>query len=102
VVVVGRAATAVLSRTREALHVRLVAPREFRLAVAAERLGCPPAKAAAVLDETDRMRARYNREYYRRDWADPLNSHLVINTGLVGFDGAAEVIVGRARGMGMG
>jgi cytidylate kinase len=101
VVVVGRAATAVLSRTRQALHVRLVAPRDFRLAVAAERLGCPPAKAAAVLDETDRMRARYNREYYRRDWADPLNYHLVINTGLVGFDGAAEVIVGRARGMGM-
>jgi cytidylate kinase len=101
VVVVGRAATAVLSRTTQALHVRLVAPREFRVGVAAERLGCQAAKAAALLEATDRMRARYNREYYRRDWADPVNYHLVINTGLLGFAGATAVIVERARAMGL-
>jgi cytidylate kinase len=100
VVLVGRAATAVLSREADALHVRLVAPRAFRMQVAAARLGCSAEKAAAVLDETDKMRARYNREYYHRDWNDPLNYHLVINTGVLGFEGAAEVVVGRARAMG--
>jgi len=100
VVLVGRAAPAVLLREVDALHVKLVAPRVFRIQVAAVRLGCNAEKAATVLDQTDKMRARYNREYYRRDWDDPVNFHLVLNTGVLGFDGATEVIVARARAVG--
>ena len=100
VVLVGRAAPAVLSREADALHVKLVAPRAFRIQVAASRLGCAADKAALVLDQTDKNRARYLREYYRRDWDDPVNYHLVLNTGVLGFDGATEMIVARARGMG--
>ena len=78
--------------------MKLVAPRAFRIQVAAARLGCDADKAATVLDQTDKMRARYNREYYRRDWDDPVNFHIVLNTGVLGFDGATDVIVaGRAR-----
>ncbi len=58
VVVVGRAAPAVLERQANALHVKLVAPRAWRIEVAAARLGVPLAQAAAVLDDTDKMRAR--------------------------------------------
>jgi cytidylate kinase len=100
VVLVGRAAPAVLSREADALHVKLVAPRAFRIRVAASRLGCAADKAAVVLDKTDRMRGRYLREYYRRDWDDPVNFHLTLNTGVLGFEGAADVIVSRARAMG--
>jgi len=102
VVLVGRAAPAVLARETDALHVKLVAPRAFRLEVATVRLGCPPEKAAQVLDETDKMRGRYIREHYKRNWDDPVNYHLVINTAAVGFDGATEVIVARARARGWG
>jgi cytidylate kinase len=83
----------------DALHVKLVAPRAFRIQVCCARLGCSAAHAATVLDDTDKMRARYSREYYRRDWNDPVNFHMVLNTGVLGFDGATEVIVGRARAM---
>jgi len=100
VVLVGRAASAVLSREADALHVKLVAPRAFRIRVAAERLGCAADKAAGILDQTDKMRARYHREYYRRDWNDPLQYHLVLNTGVLGFDGATDLIVARARALG--
>ncbi len=100
VVLVGRAAPAVLARERDALHVKLVAPRAFRIQVAAARLGCAAAKAATILDDTDKMRSRYSREYYRRDWDDPVNFHMVLNTGVLGFDGATEVVVGRARSLG--
>jgi cytidylate kinase len=102
VVLVGRAAPAVLAREQDALHVKLMAPRAFRIQVAVDRLGCTPAEAAARLDDTDRMRARYNKEHYRRDWHDPLNYHMVLNTGVLGFDGATEVILGRARALGWG
>ena len=102
VVLVGRAAPAVLARQTDALHVKLVAPRAFRIQVACTRLGCGAAQAAAILDDTDKMRARYSREHYRRDWNDPVNFHMVLNTGVLGFDGATEVIAGRARAMGWG
>jgi cytidylate kinase len=46
------------------------------------------------------MRARYHRQYYKRDWHDPVNYHMVLNTGVLGLDGAAAVIAdeGRRRG----
>jgi hypothetical protein len=46
------------------------------------------------------MRARYNREYYHRDWNDPVNYHMVLNTEALGIDGAVDAIVGRARVLG--
>jgi len=102
VVLVGRAAPAVLARTQDALHVRLVAPKDDRIKTAANRLGCGLAEAASVLEETDRMRARYHQQHYHRDWRDPTNYHMVLNTSALGFAGTAEVIVGRAESLGWG
>jgi cytidylate kinase len=100
VVLVGRAAPAVLARERDAIHVKVVAPRDWRIRAVAERLAIPPEEAASLTDETDRMRARYHRQHYQRDWSDPANYHLVLNTAALGLDGAAEVVVGRARALG--
>ncbi len=100
VVLVGRAAPAVLAREREAIHVKVVAPREWRIRAAAERLGVPPDEAATVTDETDKMRARYHRQYYSRDWNDPVSYHMLLNTAALGLDGTAAVIVERARALG--
>jgi cytidylate kinase len=100
VVLVGRAAPAVLARERDAIHVKVVAPRDWRVRVIAQRLGLPQEEAATLTDETDRNRSRYHRQHYQRDWADPANYHLVLNTAALGLDGAAEVVVGRARALG--
>lgn len=100
VVMVGRSAPVVLGRRSDSLHVKLVASRPYRINVASLRLHVPHAKAAEILDNTDRMRARYNREYYHRDWNDPVNYHMVLNTEALGIDGAVEAIVGRARALG--
>ncbi|MEO8226857.1 MAG: cytidylate kinase-like family protein [Gemmatimonadota bacterium] len=102
VVLVGLAAPAVLGQQGDALHVKLVAERGLRVHAAAERLGMDAAEAGRIVDDTDAMRARYHREYYGRDWADPAHYHMVLNTGLLGMAGTAEVMVGRARGMGWG
>ena len=58
------------------------------------------AKAAEILEDTDRMRGRYNQEYYHRDWNDPVNYHMVLNTAALGIDGTVGVIVARARALG--
>ena len=99
-VLVGRAAPAVLARERDAIHVKVVAPRDWRARTIVERLGVPAEEAARLTDETDRNRARYHQQHYHRDWGDPANYHLVLNTAALGLDGAAEVIVGRATALG--
>ena len=96
-VLVGRAAPAVLAQEEDSLHVKLVAPRPYRIQAAAQRLGVDPGKAAEILDETDTMRERYLRQFYRRNWNDPVNYHMVLNTGALGHDGVTEIIVGEAR-----
>jgi cytidylate kinase len=100
VVMVGRAAAAVLAREHDALHVSLVAPREFRIRTAMQTFGFTREEATRTLDETDRNRARYHREYYQRDWRSPLNYHMVLNTGALGFEGAAAVVVAHCRRLG--
>jgi cytidylate kinase len=102
VVLVGRAAPAVLAREREAIHVKVVAPRDWRIQVIARRLGVPLDEATTLTDETDRNRARYHRQHYHRDWTDPANYHLVLNTAALGLEGAAEVVVQRAKALGWG
>ena len=102
VVLVGRAAPAVLAQQGDAMHVKLVAPKSYRIQAAAARLGVNLQKAGAVVDESDSTRARYHRQYYQRDWNDPVNYHIVLNTGALGLDGATSVIVSEAQRRGWG
>lgn len=100
VVLVGRAAAAVLAQERDAIHVRLVAPVEYRVRQAIERLDYSESDAKDRLEEIDSNRQRYHRELYDRDWNDPVNYHFVLNTEAVGVEGAARIIVGHARALG--
>jgi cytidylate kinase len=84
----------------DALHVKLVAPRPFRLRLAMEADHLDLRTAERRLDETDAQRARYHREHYQRDWDDPVHFHMLLNTGLLGLEGATELIVTRARALG--
>lgn len=93
VVLVGRAGPAVLRGAYDALHVKLVAPVPDRLRAAIERLGLDPKEAERILEDTDRNRARYLKQYYGRDWEDSTNYHLVLNTAALGLEAAAELIV---------
>jgi cytidylate kinase len=100
VVLVGRAATAVLAGEHAAIHARLVAPKPHRIEVVMRRSNLDRKGAEEAIERIDANRARYHREYYKRDWADPAGYHLVLNTEALGYEGAAELIVARARGLG--
>lgn len=100
IVMVGRAAAAVIARESEVLHVRLVASREYRIGLAMHELGLGEAEAAASVDERDLSRAWYHKENYGSDWNDPVHYHVVLNTELLGTDGAADLVTARARALG--
>jgi cytidylate kinase len=99
-VFVGRAAAAVLASERNAIHVRLVASLEYRVRQVISKLGLSEEEARSEVIQRDEGRARYHKELFGRDWNDPVNYHLVLNTEILGATGAAEIIVARARSLG--
>jgi cytidylate kinase len=93
VVMVGRAAAAVLAARPGALHVKVVAPRADRIARIAERQRVDAKEAEKLVNDSDGNRDRYHKQYYQRDWKDAANYHLVVNTSRLGIDGAVGVIL---------
>ncbi len=99
VVMVGRGAQAFFARARRdgALHAWIVAPRRTRIETIMARAGLAQPDAERLLDTTDADRDRYVARYYDRQRQDPANYHLVLNTGLLGYDDAAGLIVAAVR-----
>ncbi len=97
VVLVGRGAQAYLAHSDDTLHVRIVALREVRIHTAAQRLGLGEKEAERTVDRRDNERRDYVRTHYQRDWDDSCNYHLVANSALMSYEGAADLIVGAAK-----
>ena len=99
VVMVGRAASAVLGRSEDALHVKIVAPVRYRIAEIMRRKQVDEKTAEQLVKESDGNRARYHEQYYHRQWRDSANYHMVLNTEALGLDAVTAVIVGRAKAL---
>lgn len=96
-VLVGRAASAVIGRRDGAMHVRLVGSTGWRAGEIAKRDGISSDEAMQRVKDVDAHRARYNRQYYGRDWADAHHYHLTLNTEWLGIDRAAAIVVAATR-----
>jgi cytidylate kinase len=57
------------------------------------RLGLPEAETRRKMHETDSNRAAYIKQLYGRDWCDPDEYDLVVNTGRVAHKTAAQMII---------
>ena len=92
VVIVGRGAQAHLAKRRDVLHVRIVAPFALRLAYVMSREGLDREAAQARILRKDQERTRYLETFYHRHPGDPHLYDLVLNTGILDLESAAEVI----------
>lgn len=101
-VVLGRGAAMVLRDRPDALHVRLDAPQERRLAAACARSGRPEDEVRREMESTDRAREAYVRHFYRCDPAGAGNYHLVIDSTALPLETVIELIVTAARARGIG
>ena len=97
VVVVGRGAQSVLAERRDALHVFCYAPRSALVDRVVQREGLGRADAERLVDETNRHREQYVRRNWNRSWCAHEHYHVCVNTGWLGIDGAAEVVIRLAR-----
>jgi cytidylate kinase len=96
-VIVGRGSQAALAERADALHVLCCAPRGALVARIVRRDGLTESAAAARVDQTNHQREQYVRRHWKREWLAPQNYHVCVNTGLLGIDGAAELVIRLAR-----
>lgn len=94
-VIVGRGAQCVLREHDEAFHVFVYGSFPEKLNRIQTRDPKHPAHED-VLNEVDRARASYIRQYYKSDWANPHLYHLMINSDL-GLDRAVSSILTAAE-----
>jgi cytidylate kinase len=89
---IGRGASIIMANQKSALHVRLVAPFAKRVRQIEEHHRLGTQEAVELIAATDDTRRRYIKHYFRAEIDDPINYHFVVNTGLVGYEGAARLI----------
>lgn len=92
-VIVGRGGCFVLGDLPGAIHVFLCAPIEVRVRRLAATWSVTEDEAHRRLQADDAHRHRYVRQVHGREWRDPHNYHLCIDTGRVSYVEAVELIL---------
>jgi cytidylate kinase len=91
-VIIGRAGQCILAGMKHVVHVRLIAPLEWRAAQYPRDVDAAPEANEQTLRRIDSERARYVKQHFGRDVNDPLLYDLCINMARVGTDRAAHII----------
>jgi cytidylate kinase len=97
-VLVGRGAFVALAQRPATLHVHIHASEAFRIQRLLDtRQAAGAAQAREAIRTSDRERSRFIREISGRDWLDPANYDLVLDSSQEGLAGCANRIVQAAR-----
>jgi cytidylate kinase len=75
-----------------ALRLRVIAPPEYRIRAARERLQCGQAEAIAYIEKMDDQRSKWTRYLYGVDWEDPSLYDFVVNLQRFGVEQACQLI----------
>ena len=97
-ILVGRGAACITSDLPTGVHIRLVAPRDVRVARLMELFAIAEPEAARRLDQQDRSRARMVRGRFKQDIDDPLLYDAIWNTDTVSMEVLARCVLEMVRG----
>ncbi len=99
-VIVGRGAFHILAKDPGLIKVFLHASPEFRIRRVMDIFHITDYEKAKTLTEnSDKQRGKFIKSIARIEWMNTTNYHLSIDTGVVGFTDACEMILRRARTM---
>jgi cytidylate kinase len=92
VIIVGRGANVITSKSPNVFHVRLVGTEEQRVKLIQETFKLGVQEAWQAMRKEDRARRRFLKKHFGKDIDDPLLYHLVINTDRVAYEEATRLI----------
>jgi cytidylate kinase len=79
------------------LRLRVIAPVEFRIRMAEERLGLTRNEVIAHIEKVDQDRRKWTQYLYGVDWEDPSLYDLVINLEHIGIEQACRLVTGMVK-----
>ena len=91
-VIVGRCADYVLRENPDAVSIFVKGDMESKIARAVKYYGIEEDKAEERIRKADKQRASYYNYYATATWGDVDNYDLVVDTGVLGVEGAVELI----------
>ena len=91
-VIVGRCADYVLRENPDAVSIFVKGDMESKITRAVKYYGIEEDKAEERIRKADKQRASYYNYYATATWGDVDNYDLVVDTGVLGVEGAVELI----------
>ena len=92
-VIVGRCADYALADWKDCFSVFVHADIDCRISRIAAKHNKSPKEARDMINKTDKSRASYYNYYSSKKWGEAKSYDLCIDSGLVGIDGAIELIL---------
>ena len=93
----GHAGHLLLKRSPHILRVRIIAPMEFRLSMAQERLKMGRNEAVAYIERMDQDRIKWTQYLYGVNWCDPTLYDVVLNLEYMGIREACAALTTLVR-----
>ena len=92
-VVIGKCADYILRERKNVISVYVEAPEKDCIATVMDRMQVSESRAKELIHKTDKYRADYYKYYTRgKNWKDPVNYDLTLNSSKVGWDNCVELI----------
>lgn len=96
-VFVGRCAAYILRHYDNCLNVYIDCDMKVRVEQISRRMELDEASAKKLINKTDKKRRVYYSYYTSREWGNPQNFDLCLNTAKIGEEGAVELIKSMMR-----
>ena len=92
-IIVGKCADYILRNSNNVLSVYIDAPRRACLNSIMSKMSVSEKEANKLIEKTDKYRADYYKYYTRgRDWLNPTNYHLFLNSDKFGRDACVDIL----------
>jgi cytidylate kinase len=97
IVIVGRGGQAILQGEPDVIHIRVIAPMDKRIDFLHQQGMTGMAEIKLKINQQDRATAEYLEKFFNVQCDNPALYHLVINTGKLEIEAAAQMIASMAR-----
>lgn len=92
-IIIGKCADYILKDNKNVISIYVEAPRECCVNSIREKMHVSEERAHQLIHSTDKYRSKYYSYYTGgRDWTNPTNYDLVLNTGRVDRDMCVEIV----------
>lgn len=92
-IIIGKCADHILRNYKNVISIYIEAPREACVKSIKEKMHVSQDRANQLIHSTDKYRAKYYSYYTGgKDWTNPINYDLVLNSARIGRDKCVEVI----------